>query len=248
MKYLLIFSLATALLFSCKKEEIATLKTELENSGAKVSEEYIIACAAGMRDGFMGDAAHPVSMSFYPVAGATNFRYFETVGNNTDEMDYGQYEEVIVNSVPVFNGYLRRFPLKRATNRWGIVTYEVNGETRICDPVHIKVNFQQTVWSPNRITITENGVTPEFRWQSYPIFENAIHFNVVSDSNNNLISGTYTQDTNWSFYDLSNVTLNIRDVNPAPSLNPNSKYTFTLMSVSDDNWVTTFGQKEFTTP
>jgi len=63
-----------------------------------------------------------------------------------------------------------------------------------------------------------------------------------------LLSGTYTADTNWNFYDLSNVTLNIRDVNPVPSLDSNSTYTFTLMSVSDDNWVTTFGQKEFKTP
>ncbi len=248
MKNLLIFSLATTLLFSCKKEEISTLQTELDNSGISLSEEYIIACAAGMRNGFMGDVAHPVSMFFYPVEGATNFRYFESAGNNINEWDYAQYQEVIVTSVPGFNGYLRRFPLKKANNRWGIVTYEVNGKTRICDPVHIKVDFQQTVWSPNRITITEIGLTPEFKWQPYPIFENVIHFNVVSDSNKNLISGTYTADTNWNFYDLSNVTLNIRDVNPVPSLDSNSTYTFTLISVSDDNWVTTFGQKEFKTP
>ena len=67
MKNLLIFSLATTLLFSCKKEEISTLQTELDNSGISLSEEYIIACAAGMRNGFMGDVAHPVSMFFYPV-------------------------------------------------------------------------------------------------------------------------------------------------------------------------------------
>lgn len=248
MKNYLIYSITILALIACKKEEVRTLKSDIENSGISLSEEYIIACAAGMRDGFMGDEAHPVSMFFYPVEGATNFRYYQSVGNNINEWDYSRYHEVEVTSLPVFNGYLRRFPLKGGTNRWGIVTYEVNGSLRICDPVHIKVSFEPTVWAPQRISITNNGLTPGFSWKEYPQLESVIHFNVVSDSNSNLLSGTYTVDTSWKFYDLSNVTLNIRDVNPIPSLDSNSRYTFTLMSVSDDNWVTTFGQKEFTTP
>ena len=248
MKKVLLFLLIITVWTSCKKEEIKNLKTELESSSVNLSDQYIIACAAGMRDGFMGDEAHPVSMFFYPVAGATNFKCFETSSNRVDKWDYSQYQEVNVNSLPVFNGYLRRFPLKRNQNRWGIVTYEVNDSTRICDPVHIKVSYEPTVWAPHRMFVANNGLTPSFNWQPYPSRENAIHFNVVSDSANNLISGTYTADTTWSFYDLSNVTLNIRDISPAPSLIASSKYTFTLMSVSKDNWVTTFGQKEFMTP
>ena len=52
----------------------------------------------------------------------------------------------------------------------------------------------------------------------------------------NLISGTYTYEPNFTFYDLSNVVLNITDTSSVPLLKENSTYTFTLMGVSEDNW------------
>lgn len=246
MKLTIPFFVLTFVLFSCKKEPLPSLKTELENPEVKLSNQYIIACAAGMPDGFMGETSYPVSMFFYPVNGASNFRYFETTTDNVNQWDYSRYNEVSVSSVPVFNGYLRRFPLTKNKNRWGIVTYKVGDSVRICDPVYIKVKSQATVWAPHRINIQDQGINPKFSWQEYSQYDNAIHFNVVSDTAKNLISGTYTLDTHWTFYDLSNVTLNIRDINPAPMLSLGKRYTFTLMSVSKDNWVTTFGQKEFT--
>ena len=248
MNKIVVFGLSLLLLQACKKEVNYSLQTDLDNDGLEISSDYIIACAAGMPDGFMGDAKHPVSMFFYPVSGASNYRYYETTSDNLNKWDYSLYTEISKSSLPVFNGYLRRFPLPNNRNRWGIVTYEVDGKLRVCDPVHIKVSFKPTVWSPESIKITENGVNPSFAWEEFPSHQNAIHFNVISDSTGNLISGTYTADTSWSFYDLSNVTLNIRDIMPTPSLNSTTQYKFTLMSVSDDNWVTAFGQKDFVTP
>lgn len=247
MKNLFVISCVFLALFSCKKEEITNLKTELESSQTKLSDQYIIACAAGMPDGFMGETSYPVSMFFYPVEGAKNYKYYETSSADINELDYSNYQEVSSTSIPVFNGYLRRFQLPDNRNRWGIVTYEVNDSLRICDPVLIKVKFQATVWAPHKMEVIPNGINPTFTWEEYSHIENAIHFNVVSDTTGNLISGTYTNDTAWTFYDLTNVTLNIKDVTPAPTLNSLTNYKFTLMSVSDDNWVTTFGQKDFTT-
>ena len=77
--------------------------------------------------------------------------------------------------------------------------------------------------------------------------DNIIYFEVVADSLGNLVSGTYTYDKHWKFYDLSNVVLNIHDVTPPPELTPNAKYKFTLMGVSEDNWVHLAGEKEFVT-
>jgi len=45
----------------------------------------------------------------------------------------------------------------------------------------------------------------------------------------------------------SNVVLNIREQNPYPDLHSNSSYFFTLMGVSEDNWVSLIGEKEFLT-
>jgi hypothetical protein len=62
-----------------------------------------------------------------------------------------------------------------------------------------------------------------------------------------LISGTYTYDKFWLFYELSNVVLNIKVQDPPPVLHPNRKYTFTVMGVSENNWVNLIGEKTFIT-
>ena len=236
-------------LFSCNKTPTRTLAYDLEQDGLVTSSEYIIACAAGMPQGFMGEEDFPVSMFFYPVAGANNFKYYETLNDNINPYNYSLYLPLEVTEEYVFNGYLRRFPIiENKNDRWGIVTYEVNGQVRICDPVHIKVNTQPTLWNPNSITVTTNGIQPMFNWIENPAHYNKIHFQVVADSSNNLISGTYTYDNSWQFYDLSNVVLNITDTSPLPVLNHATSYNFTLMSVTEDNWVNLFGQKSFNTP
>jgi hypothetical protein len=95
--------------------------------------------------------------------------------------------------------------------------------------------------------VQNNGVQPKFTWVDSTSINNAIYFQVVSDANDNLISGTYTYDKHWDFYDLNNVILNIRDVNPIPSLTNTTNYNFTLMGVSVDNWVNIAGSKGFVT-
>ena len=77
--------------------------------------------------------------------------------------------------------------------------------------------------------------------------ENVIYFQVISDTDNNLISGTYTIEKNFTFYDLDNVVFNITDPNANPTLEPNKTYNFTLMGVSEDNWVNLFMEKELRT-
>lgn len=69
---------------------------------------------------------------------------------------------------------------------------------------------------------------------------------MVSDAAGNLISGTYTEQKHFQFYNLSNVVMNIHDVRPPPTLQTNATYTFTLMGVSEDNWVNLMAMKPFT--
>jgi len=64
---------------------------------------------------------------------------------------------------------------------------------------------------------------------------------------NNLISGTYTIEKTFTFYDLSNVVFNITDPNSNPTLEANQTYKFILMGVSEDNWINFFLEKEFIT-
>ena len=86
---------------------------------------------------------------------------------------------------------------------------------------------------------------PEFTWQDGAIVENVIYFQVIQDDRGDLLSGTYTFDKHFKFYDLSNVVLNIRDLQPAPVLEEGRSYKFIMMGVSEDNWVNLVMEKDF---
>ena len=67
---------------------------------------------------------------------------------------------------------------------------------------------------------------------------------MVTDAQNNLLSGTYTYEKLFTYYNLENVVLNVTRENP-PSLLSNNSYSFTMMGVSLDNWVNLVIQKDF---
>jgi len=113
--------------------------------------------------------------------------------------------------------------------------------------IRLKTNIKPTEKNADLVETFEDVVSPSFTWQDGQIEENIIYFHIISDLDDNLISGTYTIEKNFTFYDLSNVVFNITDTTFVPTLEPNQDYKFTLMGVSEDNWVNLFAQKEFST-
>lgn len=226
-----------------------TLQAYLGQHADRERHGDLIACAAGGHVGFMIEGAAPTSVFFYPVEGATDFRYFETDSLSADPADYTLYKEVKKEVAPVFNGYLRRF-VTDYTDRdtWVVVTYLTEGNLHMSGHVRLKITTKPTEFNPGLLAVETASGKPVFAWEDGRTPENAIYFEVVSDLENNLISGTYTHDRNWTFYDTSNVTTNIRDVTPPPSLISGQNYNFTLMAVSQDNWVNLIIRKEFTAP
>lgn len=209
----------------------------------------LIACAAGGHVGFTTRTPAPTSVFFYPVEGATDFRYFETPSAESDPGDYSLYRQMDKPIAPVFNGYLRRFVTDYTSREtWVVLTYLTPGVLHMSGHVRLKGNTKPTEFGPQLVEVLERGGDPVFKWRDGRIAENAIYFEVVSDPEGNLISGTYTTAKRFRFYDTSNVTHNIRDVNPAPSLTQGKSYVFTLMGVSRDNWVNLIARKEFTAP
>ncbi len=236
---------------SCKKEVVQQQQISLQDYIEEKSEltisDKLIACAAGIPGGFLGETKYPTSVFFYPVSGAHTFKYFEAK-NITDSLNYEKYIAKELPSAPVFNGYLHRFKNTAFDGeRMGIVTYITSGKLHVCTAIRLKTNVKPTEILPQNVTVTADSINPLFEWIDGAIAENVIYFEVVSDTLNNLISGTYTYDNNFRFYDLSNVVLNIRDVQPAPVLASNTNYNFTLMGVSDDNWVNLMAEVPFQT-
>ncbi len=240
---------------SCKKDAIeeknasSGLLKYLEDNKEFTRSSELIACAASQPETEIDYAQYPVSVFFYPLAGAYEYKYFECHDVNVDITDYAKFNKIALNSDPVFNGYLRRFK-KSTPNQdvWGIVTYKVGNVIHICRAIRIKHYTKPTQFAPELVTVTDSLTFPRFNWMDGRITENAIYFQVVSDTLGNLISGTYTYERQFKFYNLSNVVLNIRDVNPAPTLQAATRYNFLLMSVSQDNWVNLIGAKSFNTP
>jgi len=255
MRKIFFCSLFFSLLYSCKKDSnILKFNTPILSDYIKsVKNQFaltqqLIACAASTDIADPEQITFPLSVFYLPVNGAYDFKYFEMNSNGIDHNNYENYTFKNLKNVPEFNGYLGRFKGKVEKDTWCVVTYKTPGKLHICNPIKIKHFSQPTLFASQVISVQNNGTQPKFIWIDSSSINNSIYFQVVSDASNNLISGTYTHDKHWSFYNLSNVVLNIRNVIPIPSLKNATKYNFTLMGVSVDNWVNLAGQREFITP
>ncbi len=218
-----------------------------ENAEFPLVKDSLIACAAGGEDVLVNDEAFPISILFYPKEGASDFLYFESNQADIDPNDYKNYQLQDLEDAPILNGYLRKFR-RTAINKnvWGLVTYFRNGEIHISNPIRIKYFDKPTENNSNLLTFDDSEtLMPQFFWQDGAIVENSIYFQVIQDEQGDLLSGTYTFEKKFQFYDLSNVVLNIRDVEPAPTLVQGGKYKFIMMGVSTDNWVNLVMEKEF---
>lgn len=248
-KYIFLF-IAVAI-FSCKDDDDVLLNTENLAEYIEVNNSLeladLIACAGGKKGGLFDTPNEPTSVFFYPISGATDFRYFEAE-NVADSLDFSKYIAKDLDSEPIFNGYLWKFNNTAFTGeRIGVVTYKTPGQLHVCTPIRQKTNIKPTEVNPDLATIIDNGINPTFDWEEGLVRENVIYFQVISDADGNLISGTYTFDKTFTFYDLDNVVLNITDTLSTPMLEPNQAYQFTMMGVSEDNWVNLLIQRSFMT-
>ena len=221
-------------------EDFLTLNSDLIRAD-------LVACAGGKSEGFLGNEIAPTDVIFYPIEGAEDFRYFEAP-SVADSADFSKYIEKELPYEPLFNGYLQKFNnIPFDGERMGIVTYKSPGRIHVCNAIRLKTNVKPTEVNNDLAVVIENDLNPSFSWEEGTIDENIIYFQVISDADNNFISGTYTIEREFTFYDLSNVVFNITDPSSTPTLLPNQDYRFSLMGVSDDNWVNLFIEKEFST-
>ena len=234
-------SLIIALLtLSCSTDAENILTPTLDTSLAskKVVLDNVIACAASNADD------DKISVFFYPRIGATNMQYFETPDASFDKNDFKNYTAEVVPIFDVFNGYLKRFEISSNNEKWVIISFDEAGETHLSNPIRLKQNTKPTEYLPQNITVDASSPMPNFSWQDGLYTDTKIYFQVISNDVNNLLSGTYTFDKKFEYYSLENVVLNITNGTP-PTLMAKASYNFTLMGVSEDNWVNQFSMASF---
>lgn len=219
-----------------KVEREGTLEFLLEDN--EVVLDSVIACAAS------NENDTKVSVFFYPREGATNLQYFETENAEVDKNDFSNYEQKTPPLIDIFNGYLKKFEVNVSVEKWVIVTFEEEGKMHLSNPIRLKQNAKPTEYLPENLMVDSSTEIPNFSWVDGAYDDTKIYFQVISDAQKNLISGTYTFDKNFRFYELDNVVLNITTGTP-DVLKKDTSYNFTLMAVSEDNWVNQFSEVSF---
>ncbi|MGJ8733755.1 MAG: hypothetical protein ACSHW4_11435 [Cellulophaga sp.] len=237
LKYFLLFLILIT--YGCSEDGLTSLSSlKFALDGETVVKDNVIACAAS------GDKQGEVNVFFYPREGATNFRYFETENIAADKNNFEAYTELAPDIFNVFNGKIKRFLINSSEEKWVIVSFKEDGKIHICNPIRLK-HITKSTEKINTVSVDETEPTmPIFSWEDGLYTDSVIYFQVVTDNQNNFLSGTYTNDKMFQYYKLDNVVLNITTKEP-PTLNKTQTYGFTLMAVSQDNWVNLLTETDF---
>ena len=210
---------------SDQEQKLADLVAQNE-----VEIDNVIACASGSEN------INEIIAYLYPRPGATDIRYFETQSVEVDKNDYTLYTQIDLPLEDIFNGFLKKFVRQTDQEKWVIISFRESGKLHLSNPIRLKHQTQNTILG-DAITINQTvSGEPLFNWSPVVSNNDAIYFQVISDMENELISGTYTFESQFQFYNLDNVVLNITQGTPDP-LVIDDPYAFTLMAVSEDNWV-----------
>lgn len=232
--------LITLPFLSCSKtDEEVTSGTTLASYvvDEEVIRDNVIACAASHENDTF------ISVFFYPRPGATNFTYFET-DTIVDKNNFQNYSLIEFPIVDVFNGFLKSFEVSSDNEKWVVVTFEEDEMIHLSNPIRLKQNTKPTEYISQNVEVNTATTMPIFSWQDGVFDDTAIYFHVVSNAANRLLLGTYTFEQNFQYYNLDNVVLNVTPGTP-PELIPADKYNFTLLGVSEDNWVNLLSEVMF---
>lgn len=233
--------------FSCSTEKQDSITESLERPtlatsilNREIALSSVIACAGSTQD------QSQVRVYFYPRPEVTNIRYFETKDVNMAPNDFDHYTEVSLPFEGLFNDYLQFYEVSSETERWAIVTFEEDGIVNISNPIRLKQLTQATEYLPQNVSFSNEteATMPKFSWVDGTFEDSIIYFQVVATDEGDLLSGTYTFESNFQYYVLDNVVLNITREKPH-NLDFGTNYTFTLLSVTEDNWVNQFSEIEF---
>lgn len=244
LKYILLVISFSVLFFSCSEDnDINTPRNLQEYIDTLSSTDFgeVIACAA--------NANGNTSLSYifyYPETGATDIRYYEAEGLENDPNDFSKYRRNELAISDVFGGKLQRFSRSAETENWCLVTYMLNGKLHKSNPIRLKNATSPTVWD-DEVTIEYSSLLePKFTWSNLGTTNNAIYFQVISEKDNDeFISGTYTYDSYFQYFDDANVVNNINVPLIPADLEIDVEYVFTMMGVSTDNWVNLVIEESF---
>lgn len=244
IKYSVLVLLFISFFLGCSEDNDISTPRNLEEYIATISNQElgeVIACAAS--------ANGNTSLSYifyYPEEGATDIRYYEAESVDNDPNDFSNYRRENLTISDVFGGKLQRFSRSNSEENWCLVTYMLKGKLHISNPIRLKNSSSPTSWVDDVNISYTTQLEPRFTWENTVHADDKIYFQVISETEDDqFISGTYTEETTFQYFDTTNVVLNINVPETPSELEIDIEYLFTLMAVSEDNWVNTVVQENF---
>ena len=238
----IIFLLVCISVFGCSEDTDISVARNLQeyiDENSNVEENSIFACAA--------NAASNTSLAYifyYPEDGASDIRYYELTDASLDKNNFTNYRRESLNSQAVYGNKLGRFSRFSSVENWCLITYVIGGVLRISDPIKLNNTSKPTVYSDDVSINYKTTLEPNFTWEDSATSESIRYFQVFTDEEDTFISGTYTEDTFFQYYDETNVTLNINDAIPA-DLVADEIYNFSTLGIDADNWVNIIIEEQF---
>jgi hypothetical protein len=198
----------------------------------------------------MDSTGDPISVFYLPPENSTEYKYFESDKYNINVNDLTTFYEKKLESIAEFSGSFIRF-LHPSLDfpRWARISCKKNGQILISNAFMINTMSDSTKYCPGLLAFDFDRPTqPLFSWYNDTIPGTSMYLQLLSGADQEIISGTFTTDHYFQFYDLSNVIRNIHDVTPLPVLTKGQICTFTLMGLGPDYWVEMMSDTTFMIP
>jgi hypothetical protein len=227
-------------ILSCSQDTDIKVSRNLQeyiNENQNVVEKKVVAFAANAEAN-----TSLISIFYYPEEGASDIRYYELTDSSLDENSFINYRRQSLDSEEVFGGKLERFSRSGSSESWCLVTYIKEGILRISEPIKLNNTSKTTVYS-NEVTIEyKTTLEPNFTWEDGVRSESIIYFQVFTDEEEAFISGTFTEDTFFQYYDETKDNIN---ATTPKKLVEDEIYNFTVLGISEDNWVNLIIEEQF---
>jgi hypothetical protein len=230
--------------FSCSEDTdvgIARNLQEYVDENKMVTESSVLAWAAN------AEANTTLAYIFYASEiGASDIRYYELADPTLDASNFINYKRENLENTVVFEGKLNRFSRSGFSETWCLITYKKAGVLQISSPIKLNNTSKPTEYS-NAVNMSyKTMLEPNFTWKDSEREESFIFFQTISNEANELVSGTFTKNTFFQYYDTSNVleTPSLNTKQPKALL-PDQIYNFTAMGIGQDNWVNLIITEQF---
>ena len=240
----IIFLFTCVLLGACSQDTDLTIARNLQeyiSENTTVAEGAVLAWAANKKENT--DLTY---IYYAPEIGASDFRYYELKDASLAMDVFLNYERKSLENSVVFDKKLNRFSRPGSSENWCLVTYKKEGGLQISAPIKLNNKTKTTVYS-NAVSIAyKTTVEPNFTWEDAAIDDNVFYFQTISDASSTMLSGTFTRDTFFQYYDTSNVLVSPNLNTEAPkALVADDIYNFMMMGIGPDNWVNMIVEEQF---